>query len=557
MDLGKTCRASKYAIGVALSILLFVSGAEATNLIDSCTTISEPGEYVLDRSIMNSSSSSCINITSSNVFFNGSGNTIDGVYAWFTNTYGVYVYSPTKTLTNVTIKNLNVTEWYYGIYYRNATEGIIENNNANSNSYNGIYLSSSSDIFLTSNYASSNRYYGIELLSSNNNTLYNNQARLNGGYGYDISSSGYGIYLLSSNNNTLKNNYVSSNGNGLGLESFSSNNTLTNNNANSNEIIGIGLVGSGGNNNLTNNSMNNNSNNFVALESLDGYSDSSIEISNTIDGKPIFYIKNVVDAIYDSSTNAGTFYCIRCNNVTIRDLNVTKNVFGISIILTNNSKIENISASSNVFGIGLYGFNNNNTITNNKASANNYGIFLGYYNNNNTLINNNVSTNHDGIILGDYNYFNTITYNNASSNVNGISLSTGNRNNSIINNYVSSNRVRGIFFYEDNYDNRIYHNNLINNTNQASGATAANLWDSGHPGGGNYWSDYNGTDVNNDGIGDTPYNISGGWMVKDRYPFMRMNGWMPQQTVTVTPGFEILWVIFSVVIVFFLKRIRL
>jgi len=61
--------------------------------------------------------------------------------------------------------------------------------------------------------------------------------------------------------------------------------------------------------------------------------------------------------------------------------------------------------------------------------------------------------------------------------------------------------------------------------------------------------------MNNDGIGDTPYNISGG--MQDRYPFMKMNGWMPQKTATATPGFEISWVIFSVVIVFFLKKIRL
>jgi hypothetical protein len=32
-----------------------------------------------------------------------------------------------------------------------------------------------------------------------------------------------------------------------------------------------------------------------------------------------------------------------------------------------------------------------------------------------------------------------------------------------------------------------------------------NSWDSGFPAGGNYWSDYNGTDLNLDGLGDTPY----------------------------------------------------
>ncbi|MGQ9691275.1 MAG: hypothetical protein ACUVQY_08465 [Thermoproteota archaeon] len=35
---------------------------------------------------------------------------------------------------------------------------------------------------------------------------------------------------------------------------------------------------------------------------------------------------------------------------------------------------------------------------------------------------------------------------------------------------------------------------------------------------GNYWSDYNGSDVNSDGIGDTPYKVG---QVIDEYPLMK------------------------------------
>jgi hypothetical protein len=46
----------------------------------------------------------------------------------------------------------------------------------------------------------------------------------------------------------------------------------------------------------------------------------------------------------------------------------------------------------------------------------------------------------------------------------------------------------------------------------------ANAWDDGYPSGGNYWSDYTGTDANYDGIGDTPYTIDA--LNQDRYPLM-------------------------------------
>jgi len=55
-------------------------------------------------------------------------------------------------------------------------------------------------------------------------------------------------------------------------------------------------------------------------------------------------------------------------------------------------------------------------------------------------------------------------------------------------------------------NNTVYHNNFVNNTFQANITDSHNIsWDNGCEG--NYWSDYNGTDPDWDGIGDTPYQI--------------------------------------------------
>jgi len=63
-----------------------------------------------------------------------------------------------------------------------------------------------------------------------------------------------------------------------------------------------------------------------------------------------------------------------------------------------------------------------------------------------------------------------------------------------------------------------HHNNFMNNAIQVSYTSPylipPLIWDNGAEG--NYWSDYNGTDDNGDGIGDTPYIINE--KNQDNYP---------------------------------------
>ncbi len=68
----------------------------------------------------------------------------------------------------------------------------------------------------------------------------------------------------------------------------------------------------------------------------------------------------------------------------------------------------------------------------------------------------------------------------------------------------------------------IYHNNIFNNAGNAYD-NGTNEWYNITLHEGNYWDDYTGEDNNHDGIGDTPYNISGG-NNKDLYPLMNQYG---------------------------------
>ncbi|MEM3945024.1 MAG: cell surface protein, partial [Candidatus Micrarchaeia archaeon] len=73
----------------------------------------------------------------------------------------------------------------------------------------------------------------------------------------------------------------------------------------------------------------------------------NIDTSNLVDGKPVYWLKNVQNQVFVSSTNAGLFACFNCNNITVRDLTFEKNSYGVLFKGTNNSFIFNITASNN------------------------------------------------------------------------------------------------------------------------------------------------------------------------------------------------------------------
>jgi len=136
---------------------------------------------------------------------------------------------------------------------------------------------------------------------------------------------------------------------------------------------------------------------------------------------------------------------------------------------------------------------------------------------------------------------NLITGNAVTESIVGILLSGS--NNTISGNYVARN-TQGVFFGWDEAGEipstiEISHNAFDANGQHLSGCVCEDYnltetphaWDDGKEG--NYWSDYNGTDSDGDGIGDMPYVVD--VLNQDRYPLMQSPVDLPE----VASGFPV------------------
>jgi len=285
-----------------------------------------------------------------------------------------------------------------------------------------------------------------------------------------------------------------------------------------------------------------------------------IDESNRINGKPIIYWYKEHDRTVPS--DSGYVALVECKNIIVKDLVLTHNSQGILLVDTNNSLIINNYIANNEQGILLFAPKENcsgNTITENTITANTKnGIYLwksentiitrntitnneesgiNFYDSNGTIISGNTITKNKahGIIIQGYNYSNnsTISSNHIENNKNGIVFEYA-CNSTVTGNSIKSNTQWGLIlnylgFYNRHYDfhpfsnNTFYHNNFVNNQqvlysveDQIDKNLTTDNWDNGFEG--NYWSNYNGTDNNGDGIGDTAYILNEN--NQDNHPLM-------------------------------------
>jgi uncharacterized delta-60 repeat protein len=366
---------------------------------------------------------------------------------------------------------------------------------------------------------------GIVLTSSDNNMVVGNNC---------TGSPLWGVYLSLSNNNTISKNNLNENVDGIFLSS-SSNNKVSGNNCSENSRDGICLLSSSNFNIVMNNSCLLNSDLGIYIASS----------NNNIVEKNICN-KNIYGIYFTSSNNNIASF----NNCTE---NSQTGIYFDSF--TNNTVEGNICTGNFHWGIFFSQSSGGNFVVRNKCSWNSRdGIFVGCFNQS-TIMNNNCSGNsRDGIYVYCSSN-NTIIRNNCTGNSRsgfyffseGSSI-FGSSDNNILSNNDCFKNYYGIYLWNSK-ENRLYLNNFLNNDENVYSSSSNNVWYSSEPliytynnktytnFLGNHWSDYMDSDTNEDGIGDTQYNIGED---KDNYPLMKCVenykiNQAPNQPITISP----------------------
>jgi len=208
------------------------------------------------------------------------------------------------------------------------------------------------------------------------------------------------------------------------------------------------------------------------------------------------------------------------NNITANRIFLNEGR-GIRLLRSQMNVVSGNTILNNTYGLDFYSANNN-TLFSNDVSNNRYGMWLfNSWNNSFVEINASFNSEHGSFLINSC--CNVFSYSNFSSNKNCIYIENSD-DNLILGNEISHNSEYGLRLWNSSF-NVIIHNNFIENSinvEQPKNSSFSNLWDNGIEG--NFWSDYNGFDVDKDGIGDAPYTVDErAWLglhSRDGYPLM-------------------------------------
>ena len=341
----------------------------------------------------------------------------------------------------------------------------------------------------------------------------------------------YGIHIEFSSNVTVENCLVENN-EGSGIMVYGSRNIRIVNNELSNNLLYFGNcegVSAEGNRlysspvamygsksvNLASNAITNSGSIVVDGYCLEDFSTHDIADTNTIDGQPVHYYKNLSSLIIDQSMDGGEVIIANCSGVRVSDINLAE-MRGFTLAYAEDVAVSNVQMYNSQ---GMQ-FRNTTGLEISNCSYSETGAIV-------------LSGARDVSIFGCL----------MDGEANGIELH-GSTNVSIVACNVTSGHTYGVMCYWSTdstvqsctfgncYDRAVflhncagmafYHNNMGSNSIWDTSEGTDNAWDNGYPAGGNYWANFKGYDNcsgpgqdidGSDGISDRMY-----WY--DSYPLM-------------------------------------
>jgi len=217
--------------------------------------------------------------------------------------------------------------------------------------------------------------YGFYFYYSTDNILVNCEAFNNSVNGFDIHSSSYAntfINCKSYNNDDLFDSYGNPVGYGVIIEDNSYGTVFTDCQFHNNNY-GV-YIKNTPNNVLTNTTINSNNHSFDVTGGAvtDFYQD--IDMSNTINGKPIYYLVEVANMTVDETSNAAYLRLVACDNITVENLDLSD----LMLIRTTNSTVSNITSHDGKHGIHLWESTHNSIMDCGSSIYNNtgHGVYL-------------------------------------------------------------------------------------------------------------------------------------------------------------------------------------